>query len=239
MSFYIFVYVFIVGCCIGSFVNVLVYRLPLDLDVVRGRSYCPCCKKILKWREMIPIVSYIYLGGKCSNCHEKISLRYPCIECLCGILAVIIFYYKGCTLDALIAYLTGVLLLTISYIDYEHMIIPDSLNGGIAILGVLYHVLVLQSFDVGSLIVGIAIVVFMIGMNYMVEDAFGGGDIKLVSVASILIGNKMGMAICIACITACIYAGYLFARGKIDSRSHIPFGPFLAFGIWVCMMRIV
>ena len=168
-------------------------------------------------------------------CHEKISLRYPVIECVCGILAVSMLYYKGCSLEALISFLAGVILLGISCIDYVHMIIPDSLNGGIAVLGVLHHVLVLRGIVVSDLVVGICVVLFMIGMNYMVEDAFGGGDIKLIMAASLLIENRMGMAICVASAMACVYASYLWYRGKIDSRSHIPFGPFLAFGIWVCM----
>ncbi|MBE6114384.1 MAG: prepilin peptidase [Erysipelotrichaceae bacterium] len=236
MSFLLFVYVFVVGCCVGSFLNVLIYRLPLDLEVVIQRSHCPYCKHELAWREMIPIVSYLRLQGKCSVCHEKLSLRYPVIEGVCGILAVAMLYDKGCTLEAVISFLAGVILLGISCIDYVHMIIPDSLNGGIAVLGVLHHVLVLRGIVVSDLVVGVCVVLFMIGMNYIVEDAFGGGDIKLIMAASLLIGNRMGMAICVASTMACVYASYLWYRGKIDSRSHIPFGPFLAFGIWVCMM---
>ena len=122
-----YIYMFILGSCIASFINVLIYRIPRDLDFVNGRSFCPSCHNTLKPYDMIPVFSWLFLKGKCRFCKEPISPRYPLIELCGGLLAMLCFYRYGFTWMTLVSFVLAMILLTITMIDFDTMTIPNGL----------------------------------------------------------------------------------------------------------------
>ncbi|NBK97555.1 MAG: prepilin peptidase, partial [Erysipelotrichia bacterium] len=138
----VYFYVFIIGMCIASFMNVVIYRVPNHLDFVKGRSFCPNCHTTLKPYDMIPVLSWIILKGKCRNCHTSISIRYPLIELFGGILAIWIFHHYLFTWDSLLIFAFSMILLAIAMVDIDTMEIA---NGFIisclicAIISILLH----------------------------------------------------------------------------------------------------
>jgi len=135
MAYLICAFIFLFGLCIGSFLNVIIYRLPRGLNIWKGRSFCPKCKKKLLWWELIPLFSFIFLKGKCSKCKVKISLQYPIVELITGILFLLAFFRLTCdsglmTRNLLLTIYTWMIisiLVAIFFIDLRHYVIPDSL----------------------------------------------------------------------------------------------------------------
>lgn len=128
------------GLCLFSFVNALVYRLPNKMDVVRGRSICPFCKRRLKPRDLVPVASWVLLRGRCRYCHEKISLRYPLTEIWGGICGLLCVKFQGVSLEAGFTLVFLALLTAVSQIDMDTMEIPDCLNGAVFVLGMVWMV---------------------------------------------------------------------------------------------------
>ncbi|NLB79319.1 MAG: prepilin peptidase, partial [Clostridiaceae bacterium] len=137
------IFLFLIGSCIGSFLNVCIYRIPLEESIVFPPSGCPKCKEKLKPKDMIPILSYIMLKGKCRYCKDPISIQYPIVELITGIIWLIIYNRYGFAIQtAALLYLYTVLI-PVAFIDFKYMIIPDGLVitglvGGAAVF--LYHV---------------------------------------------------------------------------------------------------
>ena len=134
--FYIFF--FLTGLAIGSFANVCIYRIPLNLSVVKPRSCCPGCKKQIKWYDNIPVLSYLFLAGKCRCCKGKISVIYPVVELMTGFSFVLLFYFYGLTPALLLFCFTVFCLVAVSGIDYYHQIIPDIFPLMLVISGLLF-----------------------------------------------------------------------------------------------------
>jgi len=131
MSFQIYFFLgsaFILGSVIGSFLNVCIYRIPAGKSIVSPPSSCPHCGHRIRWYQNIPILSYLFLGGKCSSCRVGISLRYPAIEALTGLLFVVVFYYFGFSPATLVYWLFIAALVVITFIDLDHQIIPDVIS---------------------------------------------------------------------------------------------------------------
>lgn len=148
--------VFILGLCVGSFLNVLIYRLPKNLGFVKGRSFCPKCKHKLSWFDNIPLLSFLFLKGKCRYCKKPISIRYPLVEVVTGLLTVLIFnfkfeilsqsslfeYFNFQTLsDSVLSLLFFYGLVVIFFIDFEHQIIPDEIVIPLIFLYVIFNIL--------------------------------------------------------------------------------------------------
>ena len=136
-----YIVIFIFGITIGSFLNVCIYRIPLHQSIVTVSSHCMTCGRKLKWYDMVPVFSWLLLGGKCRSCKSKISLQYPVIELLNGILYVVICLVNGMDLFSLIYCLMTSALLTLSLIDWRTYEIPPGINGFLFILGVAAAVL--------------------------------------------------------------------------------------------------
>ena len=144
MNFIVFIY----GLLIGSFTNVLIYRLPRNENIAFPSSHCPSCKRKLKWYDNIPLLSYIFLRGKCRYCNEKISIQYPIIEIFNGIIYLILANRFGTNIDFIFYALISSVLLVIALIDIREMIIPDSLVISILLLSVLHKGLNYFIYDV-------------------------------------------------------------------------------------------
>lgn len=228
----IYGYVFIVGAAIGSFLNVVIYRLPGGISISKGRSFCPKCKNSLKGRDLVPVFSYMFLKGKCRYCGDRISLQYPIIELVCGGLAVICSLVYGLSFQAVVPFILGCVLLAISVIDWRTMEIPDGLTGFLIIPAIMSVFLFPDTSILSRILGAVVLSVPMYVLNMFVKDSFGGGDIKLIFVCGFILGlGQTVLAGFTALITGAVYAVFLIARKKAGKGDHFAFGPFLAFGI--------
>ena len=230
-----YIVIFIFGITIGSFLNVCIYRIPLHQSIVTVSSHCMTCGRKLKWYDMIPVFSWLLLGGKCRSCKSKISLQYPVIESLNGILYVVICLVNGMDLFSLIYCLMTSALLTLSLIDWRTYEIPLGINVFLFILGVAAAVL-----DRGNLLshlAGMVCVSGFLGILYLISRgrAIGGGDIKLMFACGLILGWKL---IILAFLLGCIIGSVIhLLRIRVQGEGHVlAMGPYLSAGIFLAAL---
>ena len=230
--FLLYLYAFIVGSCIASFINVIVWRMPQEISFVIGRSYCPKCHKTLTWKELIPILSYICLKGKCNKCGNKIPLKDTLVEVAGGFIGVFCLYQYQFSWDTLLVFSIIMILLLITLMDFKTMTIPNEFLLALCI-PVLIYSFVHPEISLLSRCIGFFIISLpMYGLICLIPDCFGGGDVKLMAVSGFFLGWKLTLlAFFIAIIMGGCYAIYLLLRKKSDKYSHIAFGPYICFGI--------
>lgn len=235
IQFILYLYVFVVGIVIGSFLNVVIYRVPLAISVAKGRSFCPNCQAPIKGYHNIPVFSYLWLRGKCADCGQPISIRYPLVELFTGLLALLILAVYGFSFQWLVVFSAGAILICITMIDFDTMIIPNGL-----VLALMAPALVSFFFfpEVGILsrVIGIfAISLPMLILVLFIPDAFGGGDIKLMAVAGFMLGwEHTLLAAFIGLLLGGAVAVVLLAKKTPDK--HMPFGPYLCIGIMTALL---
>lgn len=236
---------FIFGIIIGSFSNVVIYRLPNNLSIVKPRSACPKCHKEIKWYDNIPILSYVLLKGKCRECHEKIPFRYPLVEGIMGIMYLLAFLWFG--LQPLLAFY--IIFITIGiiiiFIDLSEMIIPDSLNLSILILGFAHLVFVFinDGFEetISHLLgmvfgFGLLLLVRRLGFVFYKREALGFGDVKLMGASGLFLGLGLTLlSFLVASITGAIIETILMKTKVRKKHAEIPFGPYLILGMLISL----
>ena len=244
------------GLVFGSFLNVVIYRLPKNKSVLIPRSFCPKCKRNISWHENIPIYSWIKLKGKCSKCKKAISIKYPLTEFTTGILFFLSFnsisnniYFENFSIPLLFSWLLILILLSISIIDYEFLWIPNSIiivgfifGLGASIFLAIYNDqnIMINIFEsLISTILGFLIIflIMQFGAYIFKKPAMGLGDAKLASMIGFWIGFP---GVIISIWSSFIIAGLFIILGlaskKIKKGQLIPFGPFLSltgFLIWL------
>lgn len=230
--------VFLFGITLGSFYNVLIYRLPRNVSVVFPSSHCPECKERIRWYDNIPLISFLLLRGKCRSCGARISLQYPLVELSSGLLALYSYFKWGLSFDALVYFSFFSALMVASLIDLKFFIIPDliTLPGIVFGLGSSFFrsdITVSQSF-LGA-IVGFLIPAFVYLYYVKVRkmEGLGFGDVKLLT----LIGSVTGIYGVFSALFLGSLFGLLFALPSIVRNKNvqfvIPFGPFLSLGCFV------
>lgn len=235
MTQLLYITIFLYGIIIGSFLNVCIYRIPLKENITTTRSHCMNCGYLLKWYDLFPLFSYLLLKGRCRNCKEKISIQYPLIELVNGILYLWIFFVNGFNTVSMIYCLLASALLALSMIDIRTYEIPFGINVFIGILGIIR---VLQDYQNWlTYIIGFCSVSLFLLFLYEISDgrAIGGGDIKLMAAAGLVLGWK---SIILAFFGACILGSVIhIIRMKISKEEHIlAFGPYLSMGIFLTML---
>lgn len=219
---------------IGSFMNALIYRIPLGINIAFPRSSCPHCKKMIYWYENIPVISYLFLRGKCSKCKSKISIRYPLVELFIGFVSVLLMP-RSLEINALWNYffLFSVFCAFFVHfiIDLEHQILPDSINIYLAILFLCSSVLTKPwPFYVSGAVLGFGLTYFVTWLFYMLRGqiGLGGGDIKLFGALGILLGPE-GIIhnIFLSCFLGSIVGLSLMAIGKMNRNTKLAFGPYI------------
>ncbi|HHU74866.1 MAG TPA: prepilin peptidase [Clostridiales bacterium] len=243
----IYAIVFLYGIVIGSFLNVCIYRIPEGTSVVTERSHCMKCNRQLKWFELIPVFSYLFLGGRCRTCKTRISIQYPMIEALNGILYVLVFYLYGWNsfgeIFLSIAYcLIMSALIVLSVIDLRTNIIPFGINIFILVIG-LVIVLVKYFYFEKSMklvlehIIGFFAISFLLFLLFYLSRgrAIGGGDVKLMAAAGFVLGwQNVLLAFFLGCILASIIHPI---RMKLsNANSVLAFGPYLSAGIAIAIL---
>jgi leader peptidase (prepilin peptidase)/N-methyltransferase len=223
---------FIAGACVGSFLNVLIHRLPREESIVRPGSHCPACGRPIRPWENIPLASYILLGGRCRGCGGRISLRYPSVEALTAAGFVLLAWADGPGMLLLRDAAFFSLLVPIAFIDIDHRIIPDELSLGGLAAGLLFSLLPGGDW-MGSVLGGIVGGGILFGTAFAYEkitgrEGMGGGDIKLIAMIGAFLGWK-GALLTIFCGSLLGTAGGLLAmrKGEEGLKTAIPFGPYL------------
>lgn len=221
---------FLYGTIIGSFLNVCIYRIPRDESVVIKTSRCTHCEQKIKYYDLIPIFSYLLLKGRCRYCKEKISLRYPMVEILNGILYVAAYSVYGFTYMGVIICLFFSALIVLTYIDLDHMVVPDTVNLFIFILALIVIILgdrPLTEHIIGGLIISVPMLV----LAYATKG-FGSGDVLLYFTSGLLIGSApVQMSFVLACIIGSIWGIFLIAIKKKGRKDAMPFVPSIAIGL--------
>lgn len=231
----LYILAFIYGAVIGSFLNVCIYRIPIKESIVTSRSHCMKCNNKIKWYDLVPLVSYIVLRGKCRYCLEKISIQYPLIELLNGCGYVLIIYYKGINLQSILFCLTFSVLIVISIIDIKTFEIPLELNLTLFVIGV---VMALYNYkDIANHIIGFFVVSAFLYVLFVLTKGrgMGGGDIKLMAAAGLILGWK---PIILALVLACIIGSliHLSLMFFLKKERVLAFGPYLATGIVIAII---
>lgn len=188
MEWLIVLFFFLFGLVIGSYLNVAIYRLPLRLSTAKGRSFCPQCHHTLSAMDLIPVLSWLGLRGKCRYCHAPISPRYPLIESLTGILYALCGFYYGATFSAVLHCLFLSILIVMAMIDLDTMEIPDRLSVFILILAVI--ALALEPASIPSRILG-ALIISVPFWILSRLNAMGGGDVKIMCAAGFYLGAPL------------------------------------------------
>jgi leader peptidase (prepilin peptidase)/N-methyltransferase len=240
-----YVIVFVFGAVIGSFLNVCIYRIPQHKSIVFPSSRCPSCGSPIKAYDNIPIISFLALGGKCRECKGKISVRYPFVELLNGILYMVVLWRFGAHWHTLFYLVFVSLLIVITFIDLDHQMIPDSITlPGMVIGIVLGSFLLLDPYDRSrtmSVVNSLAGMLFGGVLYYLIavlsRGGMGGGDIKMMGMLGSVLGWKgVIMTTFTASLTGSIVGIMLMVlRGK-GRKTKIPFGPFLALGALVSLL---
>ena len=234
MSFFVFLF----GAIVGSFLNVCIYRLPRKKSIVFPRSFCPSCEKPIKFYDNIPIISYLYLMGKCRHCGAGFSVKYPIVEFITAALFTLLYVMTGLTIELPVMLLFVSILIVISFIDLEFQIIPDILSLGGIVVGFLLS-LVRTNFGMLDSIYGIFLgggILFAIAYGYQFlrkREGMGGGDIKLLGMIGAFCGIK-GVIFSLmsgSLIGTIVGVPLMFIKGKGEGTGYaIPFGPFLSLG---------
>ena len=228
------VYLFIFGACIGSFLNVCIYRLPEEKSIISPPSHCPVCKNRLKWFHNIPLISYIFLRGKCAYCGARISIRYFVVEFLSGIFLVINHSIFGFSFDFFFYSTFILLILIVIFADLKYMIIPDEVSIGGIIIGFIMSFFsnsITWKQSLIGILAGGGILYLVIILYYLAtkKEGMGGGDVKLLAMIGAFLGFKAVLfSIFIGSLLGTIIGVPVMLINKKDKNFAIPFGPFLS-----------
>jgi len=231
----------LLGAVIGSFLNVCIHRLPLNESLLWPGSRCPRCRAAIHWYDNIPLLSYLWLRGRCRNCGRRISWRYPLVEALNAVGYGLIVWRFGFGKTALVYLLLWSALLVVSFIDLDHMIIPDRITvPGIA-LGLVVGTLLLPHWwdSILGLLVGGGLLYFIAWVSpYLFgKEGMGGGDIKLLAMIGAFLGWKPAiLTIFFGGVLGAVVGLSLMAVRVIRREAYLPFGPFLSLGAVVVML---
>lgn len=228
------IFAFIFGAAIGSFLNVCIFRLPEKKSIVKPSSQCPSCHHPIRFYDNIPIISFFVLRGRCRNCQNKISWRYPLVEFITAMFSLLLFLKFGLSLNFLVFFIFTAVLIVITFIDLDHQIIPDILTlPGIPIfcLAAVFLVNVPWKEALVGLLIGGG-VLFAIAFIYELitkREGMGGGDIKLLA----MIGGFLGWKSLIFVLLFSSFSGAVVGIvammiNKQDMKYAVPFGPFLS-----------
>jgi leader peptidase (prepilin peptidase)/N-methyltransferase len=228
----------ICGLVIGSFLNVVVYRLPRHESLATPGSHCPSCNSPVKPYDNVPVLSWLWLRGHCRNCAHPISLRYPAVELLTGLLAVTVVIAKNSTTEVALGLVLAVALVPVALIDLENRIIPNVILAPAAVAAVAIGALTRPGYLPEQLIAGVAAAMFLFIFALAYPRGMGMGDVKLAGVLGLFLGREVAVAILAALIVGVVSGLAVMSRVGVKEgrKTAIPFGPFLAVGAVVAIV---
>ena len=240
------IFVIVLGALWGSFANVCIYRLPLEKGVVSGRSFCPNCKKLITWKDNIPIISFLFLKGKCRYCNKKISSQYVLVERISILFFLIIYFFYGISITTLLLIILSLSFLIIFFIDFKHYIIPNVLTFSMMFLGFIKSFIpnlnpIFPNY-INSLIGGI----FGYGIIWSIiffykqvrkKEGMGLGDAKLLSAIGFWFGwFSIPFVIFLSSLIALLSVAPSLINKSKKFSSQIPFGPYIILGTLIYLI---
>jgi len=241
--------IFLFGLAVGSFLNCLIYRLKEGESFLKGRSYCPYCKHILSWQDLIPVLSFLILRGKCKYCQKSISLQYPLVELITGTLFISIFNSQNLLVTGYLLLVTCFLIVIFVY-DLKHYIIPDKVIYPVIGIVFLYRLFEIFGFILDSgfktsyfktltnpFFSALLASIFFLAIVLVSQGKWMGvGDIKLAFFMGLFLGwPNILVALFLAFLIGAIIGVGLMISGKRTLKSEIPFGPFLVTGTFLAL----
>jgi len=230
-------FIFLLGLIVGSFLNVCIYRLPRNQSIVRPPSHCPQCGTKLKPWDLVPVVSFLLLKGKCRYCRTKINWRYPLVEFLTGLVFFLLFTVFGLIPFFVYSAVFACFLIIITFIDFEHQLILDKVNYPGLVVGLLGSLLtpglsfvdaLFGMFAGGGLLLLIAVVT---------RGGIGGGDVKMGAMVGAYLGWPLVLLALLLAFAGGAIVGVILIIMKLKTRKdYIPFGPYIAIGALVTML---
>ena len=232
------IFILIIGLCIGSFLNVCIYRIQREESVAFPPSHCTSCQYELKVIDIVPVLSYLFLMGRCRKCKENISIKYPLVEVLNGILYLLMYLKFGLTLNFVFYNLLISLLIVISFIDLESKYVYSSTTIFGGILGIIYIVIGLYTKDTSIVnnILGGVVGYLIIYLIVIITKGMGQGDAEIAGVCGLFIGVKgILVSLFIAIVLGGVIALIFLVSKHKDKKAEIAFGPYIAVGtiIWI------
>ncbi|MBN2071428.1 MAG: prepilin peptidase [Candidatus Krumholzibacteriota bacterium] len=241
MLFTLYVPALIIGALFGSFLNVVIYRLPLGISVIKPRSACRNCAHVIRWYENIPVLSYLLLRGRCADCGDRISARYPAVESAGVLIAAAVVWRWGYSIEAILAFAFLMALLAVMLIDWDHRIIPDEISLSFIVVGIVWSFfnpgLSFLSSILGAIVGGGSL--WLVGALYKLarkQEGMGGGDIKLMGMIGAFLGVQLVLpVIVLASFFGSIYGIYLLRAKGGEAGTAVAFGSFLAPSAGICI----
>lgn len=231
------IFLFILGLFIGSFLNCVAYRLNKEESFVRGRSYCPHCKKTICWYDLLPVISYAFLRGRCRNCKKLISIQYPLAELATGLAFALVAMNYSNIYELIYLLVVSCFLILIFIYDLKHYLIPDKFLipaiGVVVVYSLIFGRGLLTPLLAGLLPAGFFLLLFVVSMGKWI----GLGDVKLaVFMGLVLSWPNILVALFLACFAGGIIGLILIVFQRKELKSEIPFGPFLTMGTFVALL---
>jgi leader peptidase (prepilin peptidase) / N-methyltransferase len=222
----------LLGLVIGSFLNVVAYRLPRGESLSHPRSRCPGCGTTVRAYDNIPVLSWLLLRGRCRSCGTPISPRYPLVEAGTAVLAAAVVLVHGFDEDAVLPLVLVLLLVPIALIDLDRRIIPNIITGPGAVVAVALGLLLDPGYVPEQLIAGAAAGGFLLVALLAYPAGMGMGDVKLAGMMGLFLGREVGVALLVGLLAGTLVGVAIMARKgtKEGRKTAIPFGPFLALG---------
>lgn len=235
------IFIFLFALIIGSFLNVCIYRIPRKESIAFPASHCTSCNHTLKWYDLVPVFSYLFQGRKCRYCGEKISPRYAVVELLNALMYLVVFYFFDLSIDFVFYAIITSILILITFIDLEHMEIPDVLVVSLLITSIVqktinYFVYNIE-FGILDSILGLVLSAGLFLLIIVLSNGgMGGGDMTLIGALGFILGlKKIALTIILSFIFGAVISLFLLGT-KIKSRKDpIPFGPFIILGFFVTL----
>jgi len=230
-------YAAIFGACAGSFLNVVIWRVPRGESIVSPPSHCPNCGERIKARDNVPIVSWLLLRGRCRNCGEPISARYPLVEALVAVVFAAITAIHGVHWDLAWQLPLAAVLIAVAFIDLDLQVIPNKIVYPAAVWGVVSAVLIRLSDLPALLAWGAGAFLFLLIAALVYPGGMGMGDVKLAGVMGLYLGSSVLPALLVAFLSGSVVGITMMARHGAQARKMgVPFGPFLALGGIVALL---
>jgi len=238
MSIFLSISIFLFGLAIGSFLNCVIYRMENKKSFLRGRSYCPNCKHVLSWKDLIPVLSFIILKGKCRYCNKRISIQYPIVELATAILFLMLLNLESGIMnyEFLFLVLNSSFLILIFVFDLKHYIIPDSAIFPAIIITFLYNLITNYELLITNYLFSALAAAGFFLIIYLVSRGkwLGFGDVKLAFFMGLFLGWPLIIpALFFSYLIGAIMGIIMIALKKKGLKSEIPFGPFLIIGTYI------
>ncbi|MCL4354334.1 prepilin peptidase [Patescibacteria group bacterium] len=235
--------ILILGLAIGSFLNVAIDRLPKNETIFKGRSHCDYCKKTLKWYDLVPVFSFIFLNGKCRYCKKKLSIQYPIVEIVTSLLFLFMYFYTitmfyqnpDVLYILLFNFLLVAFLIAIFTTDIKYGIIPDKILLALTVVLFTFKLVFMQQTFINNSLSGVGAFIFFLVLYFVTkEKGMGFGDVKFAFIIGFLVGfPNVITALYMAFLTGAFTSIILILLGKKRYSNAVPFGPFLSVSLFV------